>query len=95
MRGLRDSRVDVAEEKYAARRADSDCVYVGISTKREGKGKKKRASGGGRLTSLRNEISDCSLYAMCERSVTKCVMAGFGFRGSGSGVSVRLPWEGC
>lgn len=27
--GLRDSRVDVAEEKYAARRADSDCVCAG------------------------------------------------------------------
>lgn len=28
--GLRDARVDVAEEKYAARRADSDCVYTGV-----------------------------------------------------------------
>lgn len=33
---------------------------------------------------------------MCERSVTKCVMAGLGPRGSGSGVSVwlGLPYGG-
>lgn len=51
---------------------------------------RKKENGGKRLTSLRRDISDCSLCAMCERSVTKCVMAGLGPLGSGSGVSVWL-----
>lgn len=91
VRGLSDSRVDVAEEKYAARRADSDCVYsLFVNTWETKKNKKKKLRVVRKLTSLRKEISDCSLCAMWERSVTKCVIAGFGFRGSGSGVSVWL-----
>lgn len=54
-----------------------------VSTGEEG-------SSGKGLTSLRRDISDCSLCAMCERRVTKCVMAGLGPLGSGSGVSVWL-----